>query len=75
MSATARRGRTIALRMHVYGEMIVLPQRMRVIAMIIDDEESIRAAHRPFTPIIGISGMIWLLDGDEFDTVIAKPLR
>ncbi|MCK5245096.1 MAG: hypothetical protein KAJ90_07480 [Desulfobacterales bacterium] len=79
MSATARRGRTIALRMHVYGEMIVLPQRMRVTAMynvlIIDDEESIRASHRPFTPIIGISGTTWLLDGDEFDTVIAKPLR
>ncbi len=52
---------------------------MRVIAMynvlIIDDEESIRASHRPFTPIIGISGTTWLLDGDEFDTVIAKPLR
>ena len=43
--------------------------------LIIDDEESIRASHRPFNPIIGISGTTWLLEGDEFDTVIAKPLR
>jgi len=33
----------------------------------------IRNSHRPSTPIIGISGTPWLLDGDEFDWVIPKP--
>ncbi|MCK4728403.1 MAG: response regulator [Desulfobacterales bacterium] len=33
----------------------------------------IRNSHRPFTPIIGISGTPWLLEGDEFDWVMAKP--
>jgi len=33
----------------------------------------IRNSQRPFTPIIGISGTPWLLEGDEFDCVVAKP--
>ncbi len=33
----------------------------------------IRNSHRPSTPIIGISGTPWLLEGDEFDWVIPKP--
>ena len=33
----------------------------------------IRNSHRASTPIIGISGTPWLLDGDEFDWVNPKP--
>lgn len=38
-----------------------------------DVARHIRNSHRSFTPIIGISGTPWLLDGDEFDWVIPKP--
>jgi CheY-like chemotaxis protein len=34
--------------------------------------KKIRSSDRPWTPIIGISGTPWLLDG-EFDSVLAKP--
>ena len=33
----------------------------------------IRSSQRPYTPIIGISGTPWLLEGDMFNSVIAKP--
>lgn len=33
----------------------------------------IRGSQRPYTPIIGISGTPWLLEGDMFNSVIAKP--
>jgi CheY-like chemotaxis protein len=33
----------------------------------------IRNSARPFTPIIGVSGTPWLLEGSDFDRVIAKP--
>jgi CheY-like chemotaxis protein len=33
----------------------------------------IRSSQRPYTPIIGISGTPWLLEGDTFNSVIAKP--
>lgn len=29
--------------------------------------------HKPFTPIIAMSGTPWLLQGDEFDSVFSKP--
>jgi CheY-like chemotaxis protein len=35
----------------------------------------IRSSDRPKTPIIGISGTPWLLEGDIFDSVIAKPFN
>lgn len=38
-----------------------------------DVARHIRNSHRPFTPIIGISGTPWLLESDEFDWVIPKP--
>ena len=38
-----------------------------------DVARHIRQSYRPSTPIIGISGTPWLLDGDEFDCVIPKP--
>lgn len=33
----------------------------------------IRNSQRPFTPIIGISGTPWLLEGGMFNSVISKP--
>lgn len=33
----------------------------------------IRCSDRPYTPVIGISGTPWLLEGDMFDSVISKP--
>ena len=33
----------------------------------------IRSSQRPYTPIIGISGTPWFLEGDMFNSVIAKP--
>ncbi len=33
----------------------------------------IRNSDRPRTPIIGISGTPWLLDGDGFDYTLSKP--
>ena len=33
----------------------------------------IRSSDRPYTPVIGISGTPWLLEGDMFDLVISKP--
>ena len=33
----------------------------------------IRSSERPYTPVIGISGTPWLLEGDIFDSVISKP--
>ena len=38
-----------------------------------DVARHIRESHRPFTPIIGMSGTPWLLEGGEFDRVIPKP--
>jgi CheY-like chemotaxis protein len=38
-----------------------------------DVARHIRRSYRPSTPIIGISGTPWLLEGDEFDCVIPKP--
>ena len=38
-----------------------------------DVARHIRNSHRPFTPIIGLSGTPWLLNSDEFDWVIPKP--
>ena len=38
-----------------------------------DVARHIRQSYRPSTPIIGISGTPWLLDGGEFDCVIPKP--
>jgi len=35
----------------------------------------IRRSNRPYTPIIGISGTSWLLEGEIFDSVIPKPFR
>lgn len=35
----------------------------------------IRSSDRPKTPIIGISGTPWLLEGNMFDSVIAKPFN
>lgn len=35
----------------------------------------IRSSDRLHTPIIGISGTPWLLEGDIFDSVIAKPFN
>lgn len=34
----------------------------------------IRNSNKPNTPIIGISGTPWLLDNNEFDEVIEKPM-
>jgi CheY-like chemotaxis protein len=33
----------------------------------------IRSSERPHTPVIGISGTPWFLEGDTFDYVISKP--
>ena len=33
----------------------------------------IRSSERPYTPVIGISGTPWLLEGAIFDSVISKP--
>jgi len=33
----------------------------------------IRNSSKPFTPVIGISGTPWVLDGTNFDAVLAKP--
>jgi CheY-like chemotaxis protein len=33
----------------------------------------IRSSERPYTPVIGISGTPWLLEGEIFDSVISKP--
>lgn len=38
-----------------------------------DVARHIRSSHRHFTPIIGISGTPWLLNGDVFDWVLPKP--
>jgi DNA-binding response OmpR family regulator len=38
-----------------------------------DVARHVRNSDRPFTPIIGISGTPWLLEGDEFDRVLPKP--
>jgi CheY-like chemotaxis protein len=35
--------------------------------------QHIRTSERPYTPIIGISGTPWFLDGETFDCVISKP--
>jgi CheY-like chemotaxis protein len=35
--------------------------------------QQIRNSQNPHTPIIGISGTSWLLEGDTFDAVIPKP--
>lgn len=35
--------------------------------------QHIRSSERPYTPIIGISGTPWFLEGDTFDGVISKP--
>ena len=35
----------------------------------------IRGSDRPYTPIIGISGTPWLLEGSMFDFVIPKPFN
>ena len=33
----------------------------------------VRNSDRPFTPVIGISGTPWLLEGADCDAVLAKP--
>jgi CheY-like chemotaxis protein len=33
----------------------------------------VRSSERPCTPVIGISGTPWFLEGDTFDSVISKP--
>lgn len=38
-----------------------------------DVAQHIRNSGRPCTPIIGISGTSWFLEGDTFDSVISKP--
>lgn len=35
--------------------------------------QHIRSSSRPLTPVIGISGTPWLLEGVDFDTVLPKP--
>jgi CheY-like chemotaxis protein len=35
--------------------------------------EHIRSSQRPSTPVIGISGTPWFLEGDTFNSVISKP--
>ncbi len=35
--------------------------------------QHIRRSQRAYTPIIGISGTPWLLEGNMFDSVISKP--
>lgn len=35
--------------------------------------QHIRNSQRPYTPVIGISGTPWLLEGGMFNSVISKP--
>jgi len=35
--------------------------------------QHIRSSERPYTPVIGISGTPWFLEGEIFDSVISKP--
>jgi DNA-binding response OmpR family regulator len=37
--------------------------------------QRVRESARPATPIIAISGTSWLVDDEEFDTVIPKPFN
>jgi len=37
--------------------------------------QHIRSSARPATPIIAMSGTAWLVDYDDFDTVIPKPFN
>ena len=35
----------------------------------------VRGSRRPLTPVIGISGTPWLLEGEDFDAVLPKPFH